>query len=137
VQPIVLDTCAAIWIAEDEKLAQPAVELLDAAADAGAATYLSPISAWEVGLLVARDRLRLLITPQRWFARLLELPNVQLADMSPELLIGSSFLPGKPPRDPADRIIAATARDYGATLVTRDRTLLDYGEQGHIRVVEC
>jgi PIN domain nuclease of toxin-antitoxin system len=52
-------------------------------------------------------------------------------------LIASSFLPGKPPRDPADRIIAATARDLGATLVTRDRALLDYGSQGHIAVLEC
>jgi PIN domain nuclease of toxin-antitoxin system len=67
----------------------------------------------------------------------LELPNMRLADMSPELLIASSFLPGEPPRDPADRIIAATARDHGATLMTRDRALLAYGEQGHIRVEEC
>lgn len=136
-QPILLDTCAAIWIAEDEKLEQAAVDLLDSVAEAGVATYVSPISAWEVGLLVARERLTLLITPQRWFRRLLELPNVQLADISPELLIESSFLPGQPPRDPADRILAATARDLGATLITRDRMLLDYGEQGHIRAVAC
>ena len=136
-QPLLLDTCAAIWVAEGEMLARPAIDLLGAAADAEAATYISPISAWEVGLLVARDRLKLLITPQRWIQRLLETPGVRLADMSPELLIASSFLPGKPPRDPADRILAATARDHGATLITRDRALLDYGEQGHIRAVEC
>ena len=136
-QPILLDTCAAIWIAEDEKLEQAAVDLLDSVAEAGVATYVSPISAWEVGLLLARERLTLLITPQRWFRRLLELPNVQLAEISPELLIESSFLPGQPPRDPADRILAATARDLGATLITRDRMLLDYGEQGHIRAVAC
>jgi PIN domain nuclease of toxin-antitoxin system len=68
---------------------------------------------------------------------LLATPTVRLADMSPDLLIASSFLPGRPPRDPADRIIAATARDYGCTLMTRDRALLDYGEQGHIRVLAC
>jgi PIN domain nuclease of toxin-antitoxin system len=49
---------------------------------------------------------------------------VRLADMSPDLLIAASFLPGKPPRDPADRIIAATARDLGAALITRDRALI-------------
>jgi PIN domain nuclease of toxin-antitoxin system len=57
--------------------------------------------------------------------------------MPPELLIASSYLPGDPPRDPADRIIVATARDLGATLITRDRALLGYGEQGHVSVVEC
>ncbi|MGH6826263.1 type II toxin-antitoxin system VapC family toxin [Methyloceanibacter sp.] len=136
-QPLLLDTCALIWLARDEPLDRTAVELLDAANDAGVITYISPISAWEVGILVARARLKLLITPQRWFQRFFEEPHVQLADMSPDLLIASSFLPGTPPRDPADRIVAATARDYGCTLLTRDEALLDYGEQGHVRVVRC
>jgi PIN domain nuclease of toxin-antitoxin system len=68
---------------------------------------------------------------------LFQVPGVRLADLSPELLIASSYLPGKPPKDPMDRIIAATARELGATLITRDRTLLAYGKQGHIAVVEC
>jgi PIN domain nuclease of toxin-antitoxin system len=78
-----------------------------------------------------------LIDSARWFANLFEVPGVKLANMSPDLLIASSYLPGTPPRDPFDRIIAATARDLGATLITRDRVLLDYGEQGHLAVVEC
>jgi len=136
-QPILLDTCALIWIVENESIAPEAVALLNAANDAGAMTYVSPISAWEVGLLVARQRLRLLITPQSWFRRVLEAPNVRLAPMPADLWIESSFLPGTSPRDPADRIIAATARDHGCTLLTRDRELIDYAEQGHIRVLEC
>jgi len=136
-QPLLLDTCALIWITEGEAIAPEAVELLNAANDAGATTYVSPISAWEVGLLAARERLKFLITPQRWFGRVLETPGVRLAPMSVDLLIDSSFLPGTPPRDPADRIIAATARDHGCTLLTRDRALIDYAEQGHIRVLEC
>ncbi len=136
-QPLLLDTCAVIWIAENERLAPQAIEILRSTYDSGMPTYVSPITAWEIGMLASRERLKLLITPQRWFGRLLETPAVRLADMSPELLIASSFLPGKPPRDPADRIIAATARNYGCTLMTRDRALLDYGEQGHIRVFAC
>ena len=88
-------------------------------------------------MLAARGRLQLLIRPERWFANLFEVPGVRLADISPDLLIASSFLPGKPPKDPTDRIIAATARELGATLVTRDRALLAYGEQGHVAVLEC
>src|SRR6516162_2958893 len=128
-QALLLDTCAVIWIAENEKLAPDAVAALDDANEAGLTTYISPITAWEIGMLVSRDRLKLLITPQRWFARLFDASGVRLASMSPDLLIAASFLPGEPPRDPADRIIVATARDYGCTLVTRDRLLLDYGEQ--------
>jgi PIN domain nuclease of toxin-antitoxin system len=132
-----LDTCAVIFITEDETLKASAVDALDAAHRAGAPTYISPITAWEVGLLAARKRVQLVTTPQRWFARLFEFPNMRLADLSPDLLIASSFLPGTPPRDPADRIILATARDLGCTLITRDRALLDYGEQGHARVMGC
>ena len=136
-QPLLWDTCAAIWIYEDEKLAQPAIDAIDQAWAADIPCYLSPITAWEVGLLVARGRLQLLTPPQRWFARMVETPGVQLAALSPDLLIASSFLPGKAPRDPADRIIVATARDLGATIVTRDHSLLDYGKQGHGSVVKC
>ena len=68
---------------------------------------------------------------------LVEAPGVRLADMSPDVLIASSYLPGKPPKDPIDRIIAATARELGATLMTRDRVLLEYGKQGHISILEC
>lgn len=134
---VLLDTCAVLWLTQAARLAPPAIKLLNEIEYAGGVTYISPITAWEVGQLVARGRLQLLMTPQRWFAGLFDAPNVALADMSPNLLIASSFLPGKPPRDPADRIIAATARDLGATLITRDRALLDYGEQGYARVVEC
>ena len=88
-------------------------------------------------MLASRGRLQLLIRPERWFANLFEIPGVKLADMSPDVLIASSYLPGKPPNDPSDRIIAATARELGATLITRDRALLDYGEQGHVSVVAC
>ncbi len=135
-QPVLLDTCTLIFLNEQTPLAAAAVATLRAAGDGGV-TYVSPISAWEIGLLTSRGRLQLLIRPERWFANLFNAPGVKLADMSPDLLIASSYLPGRPPRDPFDRIIAATARELGATLVTRDRALLSYGAQGHVAAVEC
>jgi len=134
---ILLDTCAVIWLSQGDKIGDAAVAFLTEATEAGVPSYISAISAWEVGLLVSRQRLYLGTTPERWFARLLDAPRVRLAGLSPNLLMAASFLPGKPPRDPADRIIAATARDLGATLVTRDRALLDYGAKGHISTMAC
>jgi PIN domain nuclease of toxin-antitoxin system len=134
--PLLLDTNAAIWLSRDE-LTALASERLDEAARAGIATYVSPITAWEVGQLVSRNRLSLGTTPHRWFARIVAMPNVHLTELSPDILIAASFLPGRPPRDPADRILLATTRDLGATLVTRDRELLAYGADGHVSVVAC
>ena len=135
--PLLLDTCAVIWVAEDQPISEAAALALDEAHAADQFVYVSPITAWEVGLLVARGRMTTIIKPQLWFQRLLDVRNVRLADMSPDLLISSSFLPGEPPRDPVDRIIAATAREYGYTLMTRDRLLLSYAEQGHIQALCC
>ena len=134
---ILLDTCAAVWIAEGAAISAGAREALDEAHVRGHSVYVSPMTAWEIGLLASRGRLRSPISPERWFQRLLDVPGVRLADMPVELLIASSFLPGSPPRDPADRIIAATAREFGCVLMTRDRVLLEYGEQGHMQVLAC
>lgn len=97
-------------------------------------SYISPITAWEIGLLTLHGRLQLLIRPERWFANLFDAPGVELAELTPDVLIASSYLPGRPPKDPHDRIIAATARELGATLITRTRALLAYaGARAHRR----
>jgi PIN domain nuclease of toxin-antitoxin system len=137
ISSLLLDTHAAIWITEDQPLASSAIDAIDAAYRTGSTIFVSAITAWEVGLLVSRNRLSLVAKPERWFQRLLAIPGVKLADLSPDILIASSFLPGEPPKDPADRIILATARDLGATLVTRDRLLLKYGEAGQVSTVAC
>ncbi|MFN8643710.1 MAG: type II toxin-antitoxin system VapC family toxin [Candidatus Binatia bacterium] len=135
--PLLLDTCAAIWIAEDEPIADDAAAALDGAAAAGVAVRVSPMTGWEVGLLAARKRLTISMSPEAWFERLLAVPGIALAEMSVATLIASSFLPGAPPRDPVDRILAATARAGGYRLVTRDRDLLAYAAQGHLSAVAC
>jgi PIN domain nuclease of toxin-antitoxin system len=134
---LLLDTHAAIWLFEDKPLSQTAVDVINAAYQANTPLLVSPITAWEIGLLVSRNRIDLMATPERWFRGLLATPGMQLAELTYEVLIASSFLPGDLLRDPADCILAATARDLGATLITRDRALLDYGRQGHLSVVAC
>jgi PIN domain nuclease of toxin-antitoxin system len=134
---LLLDTHTAIWLVGNQRIAREAEEAINAVHETNGTLLVSPITAWEVGLLVSLKRVDLLATPQRWFARLLSIPNVRPAELSPDILIASSFLPGRPPRDPADRILLATARDLGATLVTRDRALLQYSEDGHASTIAC
>ena len=135
--PLLLDTHAAVWITEGLPIASGATEAIDAVYRAGGTIFVSAITAWEIGLLVARNRIGLSARPERWFQKVLAIPGVKLADLTPDILIASSFLPGEPPRDPADRIMLATARDIGATLVTRDGILLKYGQAGQVGVIEC
>jgi PIN domain nuclease of toxin-antitoxin system len=135
-QPFLLDTCAALWIVADE-FPEDAATALSEAHNAGLPTYVSPITAWEVGNLARKGRFKSSYTPQRWFDRLMSAPNTIWADLTAGVLLASAFLPGNIHNDPADRIIAATAREYGFTLMTRDKALLDYGREGHLSVLEC
>jgi PIN domain nuclease of toxin-antitoxin system len=134
--PLLLDTCAAMWIVED-RISQFANDALTEAWRSSVPTHVSPITAWEIGLLVSRGRFKSPDSPHKWFERVLALPNVKLAELPPRVLLESSLLPGSPPRDPADRIIAATAREFGFTVMTRDRALLDYAEEGYLSAIEC
>lgn len=134
--PLLLDTCACLWIIADE-LPEVATAALSDAYDNGIPVYVSPITAWEVGQLARKGRFRSHLTPLRWFERLMSAPGTLLAAMPPELLMESALLPKYPKGDPADRIMAATAREYGYTLMTRDSALLDYGRQGYLSVLEC
>ena len=132
-----LDTCAVIWIANGDPLREPAAGALPQAYADGGGLAVSPMSAWEIAMLAAKGRIALSLAPEIWFERFCALPGVALAAMPPSVLIASCALPGAPPADPADRILAATARAFGHTLVTRDRRLLDYGGLGHVRVMAC
>ena len=136
-QRLLLDTCAVIWMGEDDALSDAAVAALDAANDRGEQVAISPISAWEIGMLAAKGTFASPLLPAAWFSRFVSGGNYSLPVLSPEVLIESSFLPGKPPNDPIDRIIIATARQHDLTLVTRDRKIIDYGVAGHVSVIEC
>lgn len=133
---LLLDTCAAIFAAEGQ-LKLDALALLKDRFERAEPLYLSPISGWEIGLLFSKKRLLLQLHPRQYFRRLMSVPGVELAPLTPETLLESSFLPGTPPRDPADRIIAATARELGYTVMTRDEALLAYAREGYLSAVEC
>jgi PIN domain nuclease of toxin-antitoxin system len=134
---LLLDTCAAIWLFEGQPISARAADELNLAMATSLPVYVSPVTAWEIGLLVSLGRINLPADPQRWFDHILKAPGVRLTKISPPILIASSFLPGKPPKDPADRIFAATVRANGWRLVTRDRMLLDYARAGHIQALAC
>ena len=97
----------------------------------------SPVTAWELGKLVSRGRLRLPEDPLRFFESLITRPGFKLCELTHEILLKSSFLPHFPHRDPMDQLFVATARILDLTLVTDDRLILDYGMEGHVKTLAC
>lgn len=134
---VLLDTCAVIWTGNDDKLSPNALTAINDAYENNGQIYVSPISAWELGILVSRGRLRFSMEVNEWFLRYMDCSTACLASMLPSDLIASSFLPGNPPRDPSDRIIIATARQYDLTIITRDKIILNYAKEGHVKALAC
>jgi len=136
---LLLDTCAVIWLANGN-LSQPVVDAIILAGLA-AGVFVSPISAWEVGMLSNprgnRPALQFLPDPKTWFARVMAGPAIREAALTPEIAVDASYLPGDMHGDPADRLLVATARHLGIPLVTRDTRIIAYGEQGFVQVLPC
>jgi len=136
-QPLLLDTCAALWLVADAPMAEKAVQAIANAAKAGLAVQISPVTAWEIGLMARKGRFRSSLSPQRWFDCLVSLPGMAVCSLGADILMASSFLPGELLGDSADRMMAATARELGLTLMTRDQALLDYAAEGHLAALAC
>lgn len=133
---LLLDTCAFIYIATGGIMRPEAVEALATALDADDVA-VSPVTAWELGKLVSRGRLRLTGEPFQFFNGLIARPGFNLCELTPEILMKSSFLPDSAHKDPMDQILIATARALGLTLVTDDRAILAYGAEGHVNTLAC
>lgn len=70
---------------------------------------------------------------QAWVEEALSRPGVRSVDITPRIAIESASLPEPFHADPADRMLVATARLNGLTLLTADRRILDYAVTGHVR----
>jgi PIN domain nuclease of toxin-antitoxin system len=138
---VLLDTCAVIWLANGDALASSATAAI-LHAGAGDGIFVSPVSAWEVGLL-SKPRagrnlaVQFMPDPKTWFARVMAGPGLREASLTSEIAIDASFLPGELHGDPADRLIVTSARHLGVPVVTRDRGIIAYGRNGHVQVIPC
>jgi PIN domain nuclease of toxin-antitoxin system len=123
---IVMDTHAWIWfISNPENLSKRAEKAVNAAIKEKG-VLISSISAWELAILVKKDRLKLTLEVTDWIEKSESLPFIQMMPVTNSIAVKSVNLPVPLPPDPADRIIIATALSVGAPLVTKDKKLLDY-----------
>ena len=118
------------------ELTTDTVEKIEGASQAGT-LFLSAISAWEIGMLLSKNRIALSMELEDWIERAFNHEGVQTLAPNPTMLARSSFLPGRLHGDPADRIIIATARAEGLTILTRDRLILDYAAEGYVAALPC
>ncbi|MBL7203631.1 MAG: type II toxin-antitoxin system VapC family toxin [Desulfobacteraceae bacterium] len=123
---IVLDTHVWVWfISNPELLSKAAKKAINVSMEQKA-IFISSISAWELALLAAKKRLKLTIDVTDWITKSERLPFLQFIPVDNSVAVKSVNLPQPLHKDPADRIIIATAITIAAPVVTKDEKLLDY-----------
>jgi PIN domain nuclease of toxin-antitoxin system len=83
-------------------------------------------------MLVDRGRLRLTMDVSTWLSAVNRVSGIRFAPVDNHIAVASVDLPGQFHQDPADRIIVATARRFGASVVTRDRRIQSYP---HVKII--
>jgi len=87
---------------------------------------LSAISPWEFSKLLEKGRIGISCDPENWINAALDLPKLRLVHLFPILAYRSTILPQPFHDDPADQIIVTTAREENATILTKDKNILEY-----------
>jgi PIN domain nuclease of toxin-antitoxin system len=129
---IELDTPVLLWwISGDGPLSEMAARAIGREL-AGGQIVISSISAWELAMLVNKKRIVLSMDVREWLSIAGQIEAVRFLPMDNEICIESTALPGDFHKDPADRIIVATARRLAVPLVTADEKIHAYP---HVRTL--
>ncbi len=129
---IVLDTHALVWwVSGDETLSEKAKAAIERELDGGQ-IIVSVISAWEIAMLVEREKLLLSMDVESWLATVAQIEAVRFMPLDIDVAVKSVDLPGEFHKDPADRMIVATARKLAVPLVTKDEKIRAYA---HVKTI--
>ena len=124
---IILDTHIGIWWSDEiSRLTVSQVSAIAQERRIQGSIGISAITCWEIAMLVERQRVTLQLDALSWLRRLLNYPDVVLLPITPEIAVRAYSLPDPFHRDPADRLLVATAIEWDCPLLTDDREILDY-----------
>jgi PIN domain nuclease of toxin-antitoxin system len=120
---ILLDTHVLVWAAIEPKRLSRAANSALRRAKASDGLAIAAISLWETASLFARRRVESYLTVEASVRQVLETVGVVVKPLTVEIGVLTTQFGEDYPRDPADRIIGATARAEGMVLVTQDEKI--------------
>jgi PIN domain nuclease of toxin-antitoxin system len=134
---LLLDTHVWIWYISGNSELSRSLQKTITEALSNHNAYLAAISLWEIAMLDKKQRIILEMPCLEWINRSVELTHVRIAPLTSAIATESCHLPGSLHDDPADRMLAATARVENLTLVTRDARLLAYSKQKFLSAMKA
>lgn len=130
---LLIDTHILIWLMNgDNQLSKTLLPHIESVVQNSGRIFVSAISIWEIAMLESKGRIQLKEPVNKWIKHALSAPCVYLAELSPDILIESTHLPGNFHQDPADRMIVASARVMNIPLITQDNRIVTYANQGYV-----
>jgi len=124
---IVIDTHVLVWwVSGCNTLSPAAAKAIKSTLSNNGEILISSISAWEIAMLVEKGRLILSMDVENWLGEVSQIDGVRFLPVDNEIGIKSAVLPGDFHKDPADRMIVATARKLAVALVTADEKIHQY-----------
>ena len=127
---LLLDTHTALWLdSGDAHLTPGTRDLIESCWRSGGTIYLSAVTGWEIALLVDVGRIGLDVAVDAWIGRFLDRPGVEAVTLGFRAAVRSYQLHHLEQRDPADRLLIATAIDLGCALVTYDDRIRRFARQ--------
>ncbi|MEE8496595.1 MAG: type II toxin-antitoxin system VapC family toxin [Xanthomonadales bacterium] len=124
---IILDTHVLLWwVSGSDSLSTAANKVIKRTLTEGSEIIISSISAWEISMLINKGRLILSMDVESWLDEVSQIDGVRFVPVDNEIGVKSTALPGEFHKDPADRMIVATARKLAIPLVTADEKIIKY-----------
>jgi len=127
---LLLDTHIALWLdSGDDRLRASTRALIDGCWQNGGAILLSAITVWEIALLLDTGRIDLDVPVAAWIERFLDCPGIEAVPLGHQAASRSYQLHHLEHRDPADRLLIATAIELACPLVTYDEHIVRFGKK--------
>ena len=126
---ILLDTHIALWLDRgSDRLLPPTRDRIDACWRGGGSILISAVTVWEIGQLVDTGRILLDVSVEAWVERFVNRPGIKAEPLTYQAAARAYRLHHLEHRDPADRLLIATAIVRSCPLVTYDDRIVRFGQ---------
>lgn len=127
---LLLDTHIVLWLDSGcDRLRRSTRNRIDSCWQDGGTVYLSAVSAWEIALLVDMKHIALDVPADEWVERFVGRRGVEAVPLDYRAAARAYQLAPFAPRDPADRLLMATAIGIGCPLVTYDSRIAAFAKR--------
>lgn len=133
---LVLDTHVLLWSLLEPESISKAIKQKISVAQSESKLVICSISLWEIAMLNHKKRINVYEPIKKFLKSIAAIDGLVVSDLNPEIAAESILLMDDFHGDPADRIIVATTKILGATLLTRDQKILSWAKSGHIKCLK-